>query len=68
MNVLIVEDESAAYENLSAMLTQISPEIHVLGNTESVSQTVKWLQSHPAPDLLFMDITDSYCFLYTLFK
>ena len=68
MNVLIVEDESAAFENLSAMLTQISPEIHVLGNTESVSQTVKWLQSHPAPDLLFMDIHLSDGLAFAIFE
>ena len=27
-----------------------------MGNTESVTQTIHWLQSNPAPDLIFMDI------------
>ena len=44
MNILIVEDETAAYENLVDI------------NTESVTGTVQWLQSNPLPDLIFMDI------------
>lgn len=68
MNVLIVEDESAAFENLSAMLAQVSPGIQVVGNTESVSQTVKWLRSNPAPDLLFMDIHLSDGLAFAIFE
>lgn len=56
MKILIVEDETAAYENLADMLTDIDPSIEVMGNTESVGQTVRWLQSNPKPDLIFLDI------------
>lgn len=56
MRVLIVEDETAAYENLVDMLTEVSPDIQIAGNTESVTQTIHWLQSHPAPELIFMDV------------
>lgn len=56
MKVLIVEDETAAYENLAAMLTHIEPSIKILGNTESVRQTIRWLQNETKPDLIFMDI------------
>ncbi|MCD7977563.1 MAG: LytTR family DNA-binding domain-containing protein [Tannerellaceae bacterium] len=56
MKVLIVEDETAAYENLIEILTGLDPAIEILGNTESISQTVNWLQKNPAPDLIFMDI------------
>ncbi len=68
MKVLIVEDESAAYENLSTMLTQVSPDIEVVGNTESVSQTAKWLLQHPLPDLIFMDIHLSDGLAFSLFE
>jgi DNA-binding LytR/AlgR family response regulator len=51
-----VEDETVAYENLLSILAGIDSSIEVLGNTESISQTVHWLQIHPAPDLLLMDI------------
>ena len=56
MNVLIVEDETAAYESLVEMLSSIDSTIKVLANCESVEQTVKWLNHHPEPDLILMDI------------
>ena len=56
MKVLILEDETAAYENLTDILAEVAPDIRVMANTESVTQTVGWLQSNPAPDLIFMDI------------
>ena len=56
MRVLIVEDETAAYENLSAILMEIDPAIRIVGYTESIIQTVRWLSNNPAPDLIFMDI------------
>lgn len=56
MNVLIVEDETAAYESLVQLLKEIDPTIEVLDNTESVSQTIQWMNGHAAPDLILMDI------------
>ena len=56
MKVLIVEDETAAAENLAEMLNEIDPTIMVMGNTECVQQTVRWLQGNESPDLIFMDI------------
>ena len=56
MRVLIVEDETAAYENLEAILMEIDPSIRIAGYTESIVQTVRWLSNNPAPDLIFMDI------------
>ena len=56
MRILIVEDETAAYENLADMLVTIDPTLEIMGNTESVQQTVRWLQANPRPDLIFMYI------------
>ncbi len=56
MRVLIVEDETAAYDNLVAILSGIDPDIRIAGNTESLSQTIKWLRTHRHPDLILMDI------------
>lgn len=56
MNVLIVEDETSAYDNLVEILHEINSTINIVANTESVSQTVNWLQTNPLPDLIFMDI------------
>lgn len=56
MNVLIVEDETAAYESLVYLLNEIDPTINVLGNTESIEQTIHWLNEKDTPDLILMDI------------
>ena len=68
MRVLIIEDETAASENLIAMLQEIDSEIEVLQVLESVQQTVRWLRSNPAPDLIFMDIHLSDGSAFTLFQ
>ena len=56
MKVLIVEDETTAYENMVELLSQVDPTIQVMGNTESIQQTIRWLGEHETPDLIFMDI------------
>jgi DNA-binding LytR/AlgR family response regulator len=56
MKVLIVEDETSSYENLLSILSEVAPDIEVAGNTESVVETVRWLNENPSPDLIFMDI------------
>ena len=56
MKVLIVEDETAAFDNLVSILASIDPMIEIMGNTEGVAQTVRWLKNNPKPDLIFMDI------------
>jgi len=68
MRVLIIEDETAASENLIAMLQEIDSEIEVLQVLESVQQTVRWLSSNSAPDLIFMDIHLSDGSAFTLFQ
>lgn len=68
MKVLIIEDETAASENLIAMLEETDSEVEVLKVLESVQQTVRWLSSNPAPDLIFMDIHLSDGSAFTLFQ
>lgn len=68
MKILIVEDETAAYENLADMLVRIDPAIDIAGNTESVRQTVRWLQANPKPDLIFMDIHLSDGSAFSIFE
>lgn len=64
MKVLIVEDESPAANKLKQMLLRYSNEMEVVANLSSVQETVAWLSSHPAPDLIMMDIQidDGLCF------
>lgn len=56
MRILIVEDETAAYENLVQILIEVDPAIEVVGYTESVRQTIQWLKVNKNPDLILMDI------------
>jgi two-component system, LytTR family, response regulator LytT len=56
MRILIVEDETAAFENLVDILAEIDPSIEIAGNTEGVIQTIQWLQTNTNPELILMDI------------
>jgi len=56
MRVLIVEDETAACENLVEILGEIDPGIEIAGFVESITQTIKWLNANKMPDLILMDI------------
>ena len=63
MNVLIVEDEIMAQKSLTRTLKQNFPDLEIIGTTDSVKNTVEWLQTNQ-PDLIFMDIelSDGICF------
>ncbi len=64
MTALIVEDETMARERLARNISDAFPYIEVVGTTDSVRSTVDWLGSHPAPDVIFMDVelADGECF------
>ena len=46
MRVLIVEDETSSYKNLLSILAEVAPDTEVSGNTESVAETVRWLNEN----------------------
>ncbi len=54
--IVIIEDETAAAVNLQAILRECCPEAEVEAVLEGVEEGVDWLESHPAPDLIFADI------------
>ena len=56
MKVLIIEDEQLAAENLVTELRKAEPSARVLDIIDTVRGTVEWLNSHPSPDIIFMDI------------
>lgn len=65
MNVLIVEDEVMARKCLVNTLARLYPELDIVGQTGSVTDTVAWLE-HPGhkTDIIFMDVelSDGNCF------
>lgn len=56
MKVLIVEDEKAAMRSLRTLLIEIEPRMEVVGDTDSIVDTICWFRTNPMPDLVFMDI------------
>ncbi len=56
MKILIVEDEDLAVKKLQKTLLSVEEDIEITGITDSVKDTVEWLQTNPAPDLILMDI------------
>jgi two-component system response regulator LytT len=56
MKILIVEDEELAVKKLQKTLSAVDPSANVVGVTDSIKSTVEWLQNHPQPDLILMDI------------
>ena len=66
MRVLIVEDETAAVDNLEYLLRKVDRAIEIAAVTESVEQTQHWLMQNHA-DLIFMDIHLSDGSAFSLF-
>ena len=56
MNILIIEDEIRASQQLKAMLQKNFPEVKVLQILESVEDSVEWFNNNTSPDLILMDI------------
>lgn len=56
MNVLIIEDEPFAQQELIRLLKELEPDIHILKCLDSVEESIDFLDGSIQPDLIFMDI------------
>lgn len=57
MNILIIEDEKPAADNLERLLQRYDPDSKIIDKLASVEQSVNWLNSgQDGIDLIFMDI------------
>lgn len=56
MRVVIIEDETAAAQNLSAILQKVYPDIEIIATIDTVVDSVDFFRSAPTIDLVFMDI------------
>lgn len=56
MKVLIIEDEPQAAKRMESLINTLEPQAEILDKIDSVKKAVQWIQSHSAPDLIFMDI------------
>ena len=56
MRVVIIEDETAAAQNLSAVLHKVCPDVEIVDTIDTVVDSVEFFKSTPQLDLVFMDI------------
>lgn len=56
MKTLIIEDEKAALRNLKAVMAEVDADFEIVGETDSVVESVQWFRQHPMPELVFLDI------------
>lgn len=56
MKVIIIEDENLTAKRLGDLIRRYDSAIQVAAHLPSVKKAVQWLQQHPQPDLVFMDI------------
>ncbi len=56
MRVAIIEDELPARQRLAAAIRKAAPDASIVAELAGVAEAVKWLESNPSPDLLFLDI------------
>ena len=68
MKVLIIEDEAPAFRRLQKLLEEIDPSIEITEVFDGVQESVKYLQNHTAPDLIFMDIQLSDGISFEIFE
>ena len=68
MNVLIIEDEPFAQNELKRLLSKSDPTISIIDCIDSVEESIEWLAGNPSPDLIFMDIQLSDGLSFEIFK
>lgn len=68
MNVVIIEDERRTARELQQILESLDSDINIVASLQSVAAATKWLQSNPAPDLIFSDIQLGDGLSFEIFK
>ncbi|MBS6100164.1 MAG: response regulator, partial [Alistipes sp.] len=56
MKAILIEDEKAAVRNLRALLAEVAPQMEIIAELDSITESVAWLREHPMPGVIFMDI------------
>lgn len=67
MKTVILEDEALTAIRLQGLLQQYDANIEVLAVLPSIKESVKWFQTHAAPDLVLMDIHLEDDLVFSLF-
>lgn len=56
MKILLIEDEPQAAQRLEKLVRIVIPHAIIVSTLDTVKSAVRWFQSNPAPELIFMDI------------
>lgn len=56
MKLLIIEDEAAAARRIQKLVSKLQPTFQILEVLDSVDDSIEWLQTNDAPDLILLDI------------
>lgn len=56
MNIVIIEDEAPAMVRIKKLITQLLPEVNILGTADSIEASVALFNKHSQINLAFMDI------------
>ena len=56
MRIAIIEDETAAAQNLVAIVQKIDPKVEIVATIDTVVDSVEFFRTKPSLDLVFMDI------------
>lgn len=64
MNIIIIEDEVRTAKSLEKIILEARPDTKLVGQYQSVEESVALLSGNTQPDLIFMDIqlADGLCF------
>lgn len=64
MTAVIIEDEEIASKRLAQLVTELAPEVTIVGQLTSVENGVNWFSENDMPDIIFLDIqlNDGYGF------
>lgn len=68
MTTLIIEDEKIAAERLRVLLQRCAPQVQVLSVLDTVEASVSWLNAHPPPDFILLDIHLADGFAFEIFR
>lgn len=56
MKALIIEDEPFARAELKRLIKATGRTVEILGELDTIEDSVEWLRNNPSPDLIFLDI------------
>lgn len=68
MTILIIEDEKPAADRLVRLLKNHYPEAKYVQDIDSIKSAVNWFETHPKPDLFFLDIQLADGLSFEIFK